>query len=148
MKEVLDKKLAELIERYGESVNGLTSSGLRENIFINKQAIIDYHNKKVQDEYILKSLHLKIKNDWFVRGLKAGKISKNTSGCCCVIEDDGETISSLCGAHKYLHDKKMEDATKHIGKCYVKWEEDIQHLNLSVLEKELLGAIKKDLVGE
>ena len=44
-----DEKLAELIERYGESVNGLTSSGLRENIFINKQAIIDYHNKKIQE---------------------------------------------------------------------------------------------------
>ena len=67
-------------------------------------------------EYILKSLHLKTKNDWFARGLKAGKISKNSSGCCCVIEDDGETISSLCGAHKALHDKKVEDATKEIAK--------------------------------
>ena len=67
-------------------------------------------NGKAQDEYILTSLHLKIKNDWFARGLKAGKISKNSSGCCCVIEDDGETISSLCGAHKALHDKKMGEA--------------------------------------
>ena len=71
-------------------------------------------NGKVQDEYILKSLHLKIKNDWFARGLKAGKISKNSSGCCCVIEDDGETISSLCGAHKALYDKKEEEATEHV----------------------------------
>ncbi len=46
------------------------------------------------------------------------------------------------------HDKKIQEATKYIGKCYVKWEEDIQHLNLSVLEKELLEAIKKDLGAE
>ena len=69
-------------------------------------------------EYIPKSLHLKIKNDWFAKGLKAGKIYKNTSGgCCCVIEDDGETISSLCGAHKALHDKKVEDF-KQLAETY------------------------------
>ena len=74
-------------------------------------------NGKVQDEYILKSLHLKIKNDWFARGLKAGKISKNTSDCCCVIEDDEKTISRLCGAHKALCDKKMEDF-KQLAETY------------------------------
>ena len=80
---------------------------------IDKLTRLSYSFKSHWDsvhEYILKSLHLKIKNDWFARGLKAGKISKNTSGCCCVIDDDGETISSLCGAHKALHDKKEAEA--------------------------------------
>ncbi|KKM05802.1 hypothetical protein LCGC14_1750440 [marine sediment metagenome] len=73
------------------------------------------------------------------------KLGINTDCKLGEIEDDGETISSLCGAHKSLHDKKVEDATKHIGKVYIKWEEDIRHLDLFVLEKELLEAIKKDL---
>ncbi len=82
-----------------------------------KWAGLDKKEPSDDIEYIRKDIHLKIKNDWFAKGLKAGKISKNTSGCCCVIEDDGETISSLCGAHKALHDKKAEDF-KQLAETY------------------------------
>ncbi len=93
------------------------------------------HNEAHQKdiiEYILKPLHLKIKNDWFARGLKAGKISKNSSGCCCVIEDDGETISSLCGAHKALYDKKEEETSRDVAEYIEELEEQIAHLNLEL----------------
>ncbi len=102
-----------------EKIYLVLDEGIRRWVLPNQ---VKYYPNAEIIEYYTKSLHLKIKNDWFARGLKAGKISKNSSGgCCCVIEDDGETISSLCGAHKALHDK---------------------------LEKELLEAIKKDLEGK
>lgn len=69
-------------------------------------------------EYILESAHLKIKNDWFARGLKAGKISKNKSGCCCVFEEDGETISQYCGAHKEKIQEASKKAIKPIMEVY------------------------------
>ena len=102
--KVPDEKLFRLIRDYGDEC---WSHKRNKEILLAEQELLDY----------IKSLHLKIKNDWFARGLKAGKISKNTSGCCCVIEDDGETISSLCGAHKALHDKKVEDF-KQLAETY------------------------------
>ena len=99
-----------LIEIMDEDTDGLckTIDGKSYNLITNSQ-LVKIIKRYVDTEYILKSLHLKIKNDWFARGLKAGKISKNTSGCCCVIEDDGETISSLCGAHKALVDEAYNE---------------------------------------
>ncbi len=35
---------------------------------------------------------------WFRKGQLSVK-RKNKSGCCCIINDDGSTIESLCGAH-------------------------------------------------
>ena len=90
-----------------EKIYLVLDEGIRRWVLPNQ---VKYYPNAEIIEYYTKSLHLKIKNDWFARGLKAGKISKNSSGgCCCVIEDDGETISSLCGAHKALVDEAYNE---------------------------------------
>ncbi len=42
----------------------------------------------------------KIRAEWFKKGQMSVK-RKNKSGCTCIIdEDDGDRITSVCGAHK------------------------------------------------
>lgn len=36
--------------------------------------------------------------EWYRKGFEAGKRA-NPSGCCCVIDSDGETVLEMCFAH-------------------------------------------------
>ncbi len=82
----------------------------------------DYKNNDNDIEYIRKDISIKLRNEWFNRGLKAGKISNNKSGCCCVFEDDGETITNMCAPHKAMIETEKQDALKPIRKVWEKWK--------------------------
>lgn len=129
-----DEKLNKLIEAYGMTIANLMIGKSPERVDKAKQAILDYH--------------IKIKNEWFEKGVKAGKISNNGSGCCCVFEDDGETIQeprslNLCAPHKAMVEKQeldkgdgvaegklsrlldcaKQEATVHIRKAWEKYKD-------------------------
>ncbi len=100
-----DNKLDELIEKYVAKCfryDNETKIAIEAKDKA-KQAILDYV--------------IKLRNEWFNKGLKAGKISNNKSGCCCVFEDDGETITNMCGAHNH----QLQDTTKAIKEVWEKY---------------------------
>ncbi len=105
-------KLNELIDEHGRRVlfaghDMSKDKTLIYNLNKSKQAILDYV--------------ITLRNEWFNRGLKAGKISNNSSGCCCVFEADGETITNMCAPHKAMIETGKQEALKPIREMWEKW---------------------------
>ena len=59
--------------------------------------------KHMCDNYIRSKI-----SEWFERG-KNSILRKNESGCCCKMDEDGETISELCLAHKVYFSNRFEE---------------------------------------
>lgn len=82
----------ERIKLYTYQFNGV--------VYYTSNSECGYMPNGLPSEYIHKNISIKLRNEWFNRGVKAGKISNNKSGCYCVFEDDGETITNMCTPHK------------------------------------------------
>ncbi len=95
-----------------------------------------------------------VRKEWFDKGLISGKRSKNTSGCCCILDKDDDLVQK-CAAHKEWEDKEiatLQEQLKVRDKQFQTLHNAVRKPYKTIIEentilkaeyKRLLGVLKK-----